>query len=113
MAFRSRTALIIPLVLCVVAILQDVVMYKMRQHIHNVYQRAGFVLLLNGVLFGIAAAFVAPRLQKLFQRIGKESRVAGDLGLWIFYAGAYGLLFYVYVVIERHGVAALLPASLR
>jgi len=113
MPFRRRTALIIPLVLCAVAILQDVAMYKMRQHIHDVYQRAALVLLLNGVLFGIAAAFVAPRLQKLLTRIGKESRAAGDIGLWIFYAGAYGLLFYIYVVIEKHGVAALLPASIR
>jgi uncharacterized membrane protein len=113
MPFRRQTTLIIPLVLCVVAILQDIAMYKMRQHIHNVYQRAGLVLLLNGVLFGIAAAFVAPRLRKLFERLGKESRSVGELGLWIFYAAAYGLLFYVYLVIEKYGIATLLPKSMR
>ena len=113
MLLRRKATLIIPLVLCVVAILQDVVMYKMRQHVHNVYQRAAIVLLFNGVLFGIAAAFIAPRLQKFLQRLGKESKAAGDIGIWIFYVGAYGLLFYVYLVIEKYGVATLLPASLR
>jgi len=113
MLLRSRTAFIVPLVLCVVAILQDVMLYKMRQHVRNVYERAAFVLLLNGVLFGIAAAFIAPRMQKFLMTLGKESKRAGTIGLWIFYVGAYGLLLYIYIVIEKYSIAALLPKSLR
>jgi len=113
MLLRSRTMFIVPLVLCVVAIFQDILLYKMRQHVKDMYERAAIVLLLNGVLFGIAAAFLAPRMQKFLMTLGKESKRAGTIGIWIFYVGAYGLLFYVYLVIEKYGIASLLPKSLR
>ena len=34
-------------------------------------------------------------------------------GLWAFYGVMYGALFYAYVYIERHGIAAFLPKALR
>ena len=37
----------------------------------------------------------------------------GALGIWVFYAAAYGLLYWAYLIIERSGVAALLPVALR
>jgi len=53
--FRSRTALIVPLVLLVVAVLEDIVTYKVRQHVRDLYLRAGIIPGLTGVGFVLAA----------------------------------------------------------
>ena len=112
--FRSRTALIVPLVLLVVTLLEDIAMYKMRQHVRDVYVRTAIVLVLTGVGFAIAAGYVGPWLQGLFTKVRKGSKSgAGKLGIWVFYAAAYGALYYAYLVVERRGAGALLPASLR
>lgn len=112
--FRSRTALIVPLVLLVVALLEEVAMYKLRQHVRDIYLRTGIILVLTGVGFALAAGYVGPWLQAMFAKARKGSKWgAGKLGIWVFYAVAYGALYYAYLVIERRGAAALLPASLR
>jgi hypothetical protein len=112
--FRSRTALIMPLVLLVVALLEDVATYKIRQHVRGVHWRAGILLLLTGVGFAFAGGYVAPWLKVLFTTVRKHSRSGGGKpGIWLFYALAYGALFYAYVVIERSGIGGLLPASWR
>ena len=112
--FRPRTALIIPLVLLVVALLEDIAMYKIRQHVRDVYWRAGIVLVMTGVGFAIAAGYVAPWLKDFFTTARKGSKSGGGtIGIWLFYVGAYGLLYYAYLVIERRGPGGLLPASLR
>lgn len=111
--FRSRTALIVPLVLLVVALFEDIVMYKARQHVHNIYGRAALALTLTGVGFAIAAGYIGPWLKRVFLRARKGSKSGGTLGIWLFYAIAYGALYYAYLVIERRGAGGLLPAALR
>src|SRR5690606_21645538 len=112
--FRSRTALIVPLVLLVVTLLEDIAMYKVRQHVRDVYWRAAIILVLTGVGFAFAAGYVGPWLKEMFTRARKHSRWGGGkLGIWIFYAVAYGALYYAYLVMERRGPGGLLPASLR
>ena len=112
--FRSRTALIMPLVLLVVALLEDVAAYKIRQHVRGVHWRAGVTLLLTGVGFAFAADFVAPWLKTVLVTVRKHSKSGGGKpGIWFFYAAAYGALFYAYVVIETRGPSGLLPASFR
>jgi hypothetical protein len=112
--FRSRTALVVPLVLLVVTLLEDIAMYKVRQHVRDVYLRAGIILVLTGVGFAIAAGYVAPWLKGLFSAARKHSKLGGGkLGIWVFYVAAYGALYYAYLVIERRGPGGLLPASLR
>jgi hypothetical protein len=69
---------------------------------------------LFGVGVGLAANLVLPRLARLLARLRQtSSRSAGVLGLWTFYALAYGALFVAFYIMETRGVAGLLPASLR
>lgn len=112
--FRGRTALIVPLVLLVVSLLEDVAMYKLRQHVSDLYVRTALILVLTGAGFALAANYIGPWIKALFTRARMGSRWgAGRLGIWLFYAIAYGALFYAYLIVERHGPAALLPPSLR
>lgn len=113
-SFRSRSALIIPLVLLIVTLLEDVVMYKVRQHVRDVHTRAAIILTLNGVAFAIVAGWLAPRLTGVFGHVRKTTRkTAGKIGIWMFYAAAYGVLYYAFLIVERHGPGGLLPASMR
>jgi hypothetical protein len=114
MRLRLRVSPILPLVLLIVDVLQTIVDYKVREHVHNTYWRAGIKVVLIGVAFTIAAGWVAPGLTALLKRLRKETATAaGEIGLWGFYAIAYGGIFYVYLVLERFGPSALLPASLK
>lgn len=111
--FRSRAFWIVPIVLLVVALFEDVLTYKVRQHVSDVRLRALVVLLLNAFAFGIAAGWLAPRLQRLLTTARRHSTRAGTIGLWTFYALAYGALYYAFLVVERSGTGTLLPAALR
>ena len=112
--FRGRTALIVPLVLLVVTLAEDIATYKVRQHVHDIYWRAAIILVLTGIGFAIAAGYVGPWLKQLFTTARKHSKTGGGrLGIWLFYAAAYGALYYAYLLIEKGGAARLLPASLR
>jgi len=105
---------IVPLVLLVVALLEDVLTYKVRQFVRDVYARAAVILVLNAFAFGFAAGWLSPQLRNLLHSVRHGSnRTAGTIGLWTFYVLAYGTLFYAFVIVERHGPAGLLPASLR
>lgn len=112
--FRSRTVWIVPMVLLVVALLEEVMTYKVRQHVQSVYMRAAVILLLNAFAFGIAAGWLTPMLRDLFARMRKGSKgTGGTFGVWLFYALGYGALYYAFLVVERSGPAGLLPAWLR
>jgi hypothetical protein len=112
--FRSRTALIIPLVLLVVALFEDVVTYKVRQHVRDPQTRAAIILVLTGVLFAFAAEYLGPWIKQLLSTVRKGSRWGlGALGIWVFYVAAYGAVYYAYLVVEQHGAGGLLPPSLR
>ena len=110
---RSRTALILPLVLLTVALLEEIATYKVRQHVRDVYLRAALVLLLNGAAFAIAATWLSPWLKRALTSARRTSREVGAPALWIFYGIAYGALFYAYLIAETRGPGGLLPASLR
>jgi hypothetical protein len=112
--WRSRTALIVPIVLLIVTLFEDVVTYKVRQHVRDLHTRALIILVLNAFAFGIAATWVGPWLKDLFSSVRKSSRkTAGNIGIWVFYAAAYGALYYAFFIVERFGPGGLLPASLR
>lgn len=112
--FRGKTALIVPLVLLCVAILEDIVTYKVRQHVKDVYTRAFLILLLTGVGFALAAGYVGPWLKDFFTKARKTTKGgAGELGLLVFYGVLYSLVFYAYLIIERRGPGGLLPAAWR
>jgi hypothetical protein len=111
---RSRAALIVPLVLLTVAILEEVVTYKVRQHVHEVHQRAAIILALNGVAFAAAATWIGPWLQRMLANARRAGRKgAGAIGLWVFYGAAYGALYWAYLVVEQSGPGGLLPAAWR
>jgi uncharacterized membrane protein len=112
--FRSRTVWIMPLVFLVVVLIEDVVTYEVRHHVRDLYLRAAIVMGLNAFAFVLVAGWLAPWLRDLLARARKGSkRTGGEVGLWVFYALAYGAIFYAYLVVERHGAGGLLPGSLR
>jgi hypothetical protein len=112
--FRSRAALIVPLVLLVIALLQDIVTYKVRQHVRDPGTRALIILGLTAFGFVIAAEWIGPWLKSLLSRVRKGSQTtAGEFGIWAFYAACYGAMYWAYVIVEERGVKALLPAKWR
>jgi len=103
-----------PLVLLVVLLLEEIATYKVRQHVRDLYLRVAIIVVLNAFAFGFAAGWLAPWIKDLFTRVRRGSlRTGGAIGVWVFYALAYGAVYYAYLVVERHGVRGLLPASLR
>jgi len=105
---------ILPLVILVVALFEDIVSYKVRQLIHNIYLRAAVILVLNAIAFGFAAGWLIPRIQSLLTTARTTSnRAAGTVGLLGFYVLAYGTLYVAYVITERSGAGGLLPPFLR
>ena len=111
--YRSRTAWIVPLVLCIIALLENIAIFKMHEHVRDPSWRAAITLALNGVGFGVGAAFIAPWLSRFFRQADKETAAAGSFFTLAFYVLAYGLVFYMYLIQEKYGPAGLLPASLR
>ena len=111
--YRSRTAWIVPLVLCVIALLENIAIFKVHEHVRDTNARAAIILVLNGVGFGFGAAYVAPWLARFLRQADRESAQAGSLFTLAFYVLAYGLVFYAYLIQEKYGPAGLLPASLR
>lgn len=112
--FRSRTLWIVPLVLVFVALLEEVMTYKVRQHVRDIYVRAAAIMLLNAFAFGVAGGWLAPRLRRFLAEARKRTtRFAGSNGLWLFYALGYGAAYWAFLVLERSGPAGLLPGCLR
>jgi hypothetical protein len=112
--FRSRTVWIVPIVLLVFVLIQEIVTYKVRQHVREVHARVAIILVLNAFGFGFAAGWLTPKLREVLKSVRTRSnRMAGRIGLAIFYALSYGALFYAFLILEQHGARGLLPASLR
>jgi NhaP-type Na+/H+ or K+/H+ antiporter len=111
--YRSRSFWIVPLVLCVIALLENIVTFKVHEHFRDTRARAAIILALNGIGFGIGAGFLAPGLARVLRQLDRESSQAGTLFTIAFYALTYGLVFYAYLVVEQYGPGGLLPASLR
>ena len=116
MSKKSFTGVILtlPLVLLTVALFEDLVTYKVRQHVRDIHVRVAVIVALNGVLFAVAATWIVPFVRALLTKIRQSSRRGfGAFGLWTFYAVAYGAVYWAYLLAERRGPAALLPALLR
>lgn len=112
--FRSRTVWIVPIVLLTFVLLQEIVTYKVRQHIHDIHLRVAAILALNAFGFGIAAGWLTPMLRDALKGAHTRSnRLGGKIGLAAFYALAYGALFYGFLILEQRGAAGLIPASWR
>ena len=111
---RSRTVLVMPLVLLLVVLVQDIVTYQVRRHIRNVELRVAVILVLNGVAFAAAAELLSPWIKRLLSRAHTTSRRGiGSLGPWLFYAVAYGALYFAYWIVELRGPGALLIRVVR
>jgi hypothetical protein len=111
---RKRDALILPGVLLTVALLEEMATYKVRQRVHNPYLRTAIVVAFNGVAFAVASELVGPWIKQLLATARRDSeRRAGTLGLFLFYAIAYGALYCAYLVDQVHGPGWLLPTALR
>ena len=110
----SRAAFIVPLVLLTVALLEDVATYKVRQLVRSAEARTAIIVLLNGIMFTAAAEWLSPWIKAMLSRARTGSRRhAGTVGPWLFYATAYGALYYAYLLVEIRGPGALLSRSLR
>ena len=112
--FRSRTVWIVPIVLLVFVLVQEIITYKVRQHVREVHLRVAIIVVLNAFGFGFAAGWLTPKLRELLKSARtRTNRIGGRIGLAAFYALSYGALFYAFLILEKHGAAGLLPASLR
>jgi hypothetical protein len=110
----ARTAPLLPLVLLIVSLLQDVATTKIRHHVRDLHLRVAIIVVLVGLAYAVAADWVGPAVKRVLTTARQGSRQgAGWLGLWIFYAIAYGGVYWAYLVAERRGPEALLPAAWR
>jgi hypothetical protein len=111
---RKRDALILPGVLLTVALLEEIVTYKVRQRVHNVQVRTAIIFAFNGIAFTVAAEIVGPWIGQFLTIVRRDSeRRAGPFGVLLFYGLAYGALYYAYLVDQTHGPGWLLPMALR
>ena len=111
---RTGTALTLPLVLLMVTLLEDIVTYKVRQHVQDVHLRTAIIVALVGAAFAIAATWLSPLIKRLLTRIRTSSRRGGGLfGVCLFYAAAYAGIYFAYLLVERKGPGALLPQAWR
>lgn len=108
--FRSRTILLLPLVLLVVVLVEEIVWAEIREHIGSVYLRVAARMALNGAVFAFAARRVEPWLRATLQSARTHSRRhIGWKGPLAFYLVAYGALYAAFYVLETKGPKALLP----
>lgn len=110
---RSRTALILPIVLLVVVIIEEIALYELRKHVRDPYLRTAAALAFFGVAFVLAVEKLGPALARLLIRARSGARERGAVGLWLFYAVAYGAIYWAFFVLETRGAAGLLPAAWR
>ena len=111
---RLQKALVLPLVLLVVVLLESVASYEVSRRVASRPLRIGILMLLYGVGFAIAAEWVTPWLNRLVVASRRTSqRQGGATGAWLFFIVAYGLLYWAFYLLDTRGAAALLPASLR
>ena len=114
---RSPTrshVLILPLVILLVVLLEQIAEREVRRQIENLYLRTAVIMALYAVGFSFAFQQLSPWLKKLLIALRARSRKQGGaVGIWIFFALAYSLLFYGYFKLETEGAASLLPAAWR
>jgi hypothetical protein len=110
----KRNVLVLPAVLLTIALLQEIVTYKVRQHIRDVPVRVGVMLVLNGAAYTVGAEAISPGLTRLLAALRRAGgRLGGDAGLLLFYGVAYGALYWAFFVLDTRGAGALLPSAFR
>jgi hypothetical protein len=111
---RLSTLLTAPLVLLTVALAEDLIRYKLAQRVPNIYTRTALTLVLLGAAFAVASEWVSPLVRRIYVSARVTSKQGGGaLGPVLFFAFAYGLLYWAYLTLERGGPSALLPLAWR
>ncbi len=111
---RVHAVALLPLVLSLVVVLEELAVYKVRQVVADPYVRAGVVLAMFGVGFAVAAGQIIPWASDVLRAAHRSSkREGGAVGLLLFYGLAYAGLYYALLIMETRGVEYLLPAGWR
>lgn len=111
---RLQKALVLPLVLLVVVLLESMASYQITRKVANPHLRVAILMILYGVGFSLAAGWITPWLKRVVVASRRTShRQGGAAGAWFFFAAAYGLLYWAFYLLQTRGAAALLPAALR
>ena len=111
---RLQRALVAPLVLLAVVLLEEIAAYQVRRHVADMAARTATLVFLYGVGFALAAIYLIPWIRSLVTSAQRTTRrEGGELAVWLLFAAAYGLIYYAFYLIESRGMAALLPAALR
>ena len=105
---RSQ-ALILPLVLLVMVLLEDIAAAEMRDRFASLPLRVALLMVLYGAGFSFAAGVVTPWLKKALVGARRDARPV--LGTWGFYLMAYGALYAAFYAWERWG-ATVVPSSI-
>lgn len=110
---RLQRALVLPLVVLLVVLLEAVAAFEVSRSVHSLHLRVAILMILYGAGFSIAAGWVTPWLKNLVSATRRTThRTGGRAGTWLFFAVAYGLLYYAFYLLETRGTAALLPSAL-
>lgn len=111
---RLQKALVLPLVVLLVVLLEAIAPYEVTRTVANRHLRVAIMMVLYGVGFSVAAGWITPRLKGLVAASRRTShRQGGSPGVWLFFAAAYGVMYYAFYLLDTRGAAALLPAALR
>lgn len=111
---RLQKALVLPLVVLVVVLLETLAAYEVTRQVGNRHARVAILMMMYGVGFALAAGWITPWLKNLVVASRRTSlRQGGAAGVWLFFAAAYALLYYAFYLLETRGAAALLPQALR
>lgn len=111
---RLQKALVLPLVLLVVVLLESIASYEVTRRVGSRPLRVAILMLLYGVGFAVAAEWITPWLKGVVVASRRTTqRQGGAAGAWMFFIAAYGLLYWAFYLLETRGASALLPAALR
>jgi hypothetical protein len=115
MGAKSRRAyLILPLCLLYLNVLQEVVLYKMRDLVPNPYLLTGILLAAFALGFTLVGTLLAPWLEGLFETGHKVSKKqAGGSGILVFHGVMLAIVYGVYFVVYTRGPQYLLPPTWR
>lgn len=98
------------MVLLTVVVVEEIALFELRKHVRDPHARAAAVVVFFGVAFAFATSKLGPWLTRLFSRARRGTRrEAGRVGVWVFYAVGYGVLYWAFYVMETRGVARLIP----
>jgi hypothetical protein len=106
--------MILPLCLLYLNVIQEVMVYKVRELTANPYLLTGILLAAFALGFTLVGDLLAPWLEGFLETGHKVSKKqGGGGGIVIFYAVMLALVFGVYFVTYIHGPQYLLPPAWR